>query len=641
MSTMEPAQPGQGSAYAGMMKVEPHATAATSNRGRQARGFFRQLALQAFLIFVAIIVLFPVLWMVSMAIDPRGIARPTDLNLLPANASLDAFTKLLTQPFSNVLPLYFGDMLMNSLFIALGVSLFTVTLGSSAAYAFSRFRFRGREGGMLVFIILLLLPSTGLVIPLYVIFTSIPVSPAVAEFFPAFFAGVLVAAVAFIAYYLVQTYATPSSERSFNPSPRMVAGFMVIALLVVSVATWLIMFTRAPIYHDTFLTPINQIADDLRAAEADVVQRRGSVDQRLLTADRGDRNALRQAASLEAILDLRSRIEGLSDPDAINAVLLEEISQREGMPDASSDSYLEVLLIAQPILESGGLAGFMAGLDAATADAQASTADAQRRAESARASAQDAAANLEASIERLTAAQAVHDTEAQELTAQRNQAFLDLMPYALATWALGLALGGLVWGISVLLSKTIEPKRFIHYLMLAIISFLLIVITYQTWEWRLGLAGNRPQSLRTTLLGLALAFAAGGFPFAIWNLKGFFDTIPKEIEEAARIDGAGRLKTFFVVMIPLSLPAFAIVILFSFMNGWTEFILSWIFLTGQTQNYTLAMALATMTGGANTAPPDMQKFAAMAILISIPILVLFFAFQKWMVGGLSLGGVKG
>ena len=77
------------------------------------------------------------------------------------------------------------------------------------------------------------------------------------------------------------------------------------------------------------------------------------------------------------------------------------------------------------------------------------------------------------------------------------------------------------------------------------------------------------------------------------------------------------------------------------MNRWTEFILSWIFLTGKTESYTLAMALATMANGANTAPPDMQKFAALSILISIPIMLLFFGFQRWIVGGLAIGGVKG
>ncbi len=75
-----------------------------------------------------------------------------------------------------MLPLYFGELLMNSLFIALGVSLFTVVLGSSAAYAFSRFRFIGRQAGMLGFIILLLLPTTGVVIPLYILFTSVQVN---------------------------------------------------------------------------------------------------------------------------------------------------------------------------------------------------------------------------------------------------------------------------------------------------------------------------------------------------------------------------------------------------------------------------------------------------------------------------------
>jgi arabinogalactan oligomer/maltooligosaccharide transport system permease protein len=113
------------------------------------------------------------------------------------------------------------------------------------------------------------------------------------------------------------------------------------------------------------------------------------------------------------------------------------------------------------------------------------------------------------------------------------------------------------------------------------------------------------------------------------------------LEEAALIDGAGLVGTFIRVMVPLALPAFAIVILFSFMSGWTEFILSWLFLTGENESYTLAMNLASLAGGGNTAPPDMQKFAALSILVSLPILLLFFAFQRWIVGGLAIGGVKG
>jgi len=117
-------------------------------------------------------------------------------------------------------------------------------------------------------------------------------------------------------------------------------------------------------------------------------------------------------------------------------------------------------------------------------------------------------------------------------------------------------------------------------------------------------------------------------PITIWLLRSFFEKDDITLEEAALIDGAGLIGTFIRVMVPLSLPAFAIVILFSFMQGWTEFILSWIFLAGQTQDYTLAMALATIANGANQALPDMQKCAAMSILNSSPSMVLCFAFQR-------------
>lgn len=635
MSTMEPVQPGQGSAYAGMIKAKPKA-AATTTRQRTIKpgGILRQIGLQIFLIFVAIIVLFPVMWIVSMAIDPRGIARPTDLNLIPANATFGAFSALLTQPLLNVLPIYFGEMLMNSLFIALGVSLFTVVLGSSAAYSFSRFRFRGREGGMLVFIILLLLPSTGLVIPLYVMFSQVTVTPQLAEFFPAFFAGILVAALVFIAFIVVRSYTKHDYERRFNPSPRFMAGFMIVVLLVVSIATWFIMFTRDPGYRTNFLNPIGALDSQLSAAAAAFAQREGSANTRIQTAARREARAVADAEALQAILLVRDRLAEASDTNAIRSVL-DTVASELGNVDTA------FLTTLREAAEANGVEGAQAALTELVSAAQSAADSSRSSADSANANAAEAQTTLATAREDLNAAQAQYDAEAGNLTAQRNQAFAQILPYALATFVAGLLLGAFLWSLTVLFKKWVEPQRLIMYMLLILVSFLLVVITYQTWEWRLGLAGNRPQTLRTTLLGLALAFAAGGFPFAIWNLKGFFDTIPKEIEEAARIDGAGRLKTFFVVMIPLALPAFAIVILFSFMNGWTEFILSWIFMVGQTQNYTLAMGLATMTGGTNTPPPDMQRFAAMAILISVPILVLFFAFQKWMVGGLSVGGVKG
>jgi arabinogalactan oligomer/maltooligosaccharide transport system permease protein len=145
------------------------------------------------------------------------------------------------------------------------------------------------------------------------------------------------------------------------------------------------------------------------------------------------------------------------------------------------------------------------------------------------------------------------------------------------------------------------------------------------------------ESLRTTLIGLMLAYASTALPFAIWNLKGYFDTIPKELEEAALIDGASVTRTFFSVILPLSVPALAVTVLFSFMTGWTEFILAWTFLESPTR-FTLAMALRSMQGQFAT---PWSEFAAMSILMTIPILILFFAFQRYIVSGLTVGGVKG
>ncbi len=145
------------------------------------------------------------------------------------------------------------------------------------------------------------------------------------------------------------------------------------------------------------------------------------------------------------------------------------------------------------------------------------------------------------------------------------------------------------------------------------------------------------EALRTTLLGLMIAYTAGALPFSIWNLKGYFDTVPKELEEAALIDGATPTQTFLRIVLPLSLPALAVTVLLGFMSGWTEFVLAWLLLENPSR-FTLPMALRSMQGQFSTPWSD---FFALAIVMSVPPVLLFFALQRYIVSGLTVGGVKG
>jgi arabinogalactan oligomer/maltooligosaccharide transport system permease protein len=146
-------------------------------------------------------------------------------------------------------------------------------------------------------------------------------------------------------------------------------------------------------------------------------------------------------------------------------------------------------------------------------------------------------------------------------------------------------------------------------------------------------------NLRDSLWGVGLAMTSGMLPFAIWNLKGFLDTIPKELEEAAIIDGASPNAVFVRIVLPLALPALAVTGFLGFMSGWTEFALSWQFLT-KVEDHTLMMELYNMVGqyAGNT---PWSKFAAMSLLVSLPVSIVYLLLQKWIVGGLTLGGVKG
>lgn len=143
--------------------------------------------------------------------------------------------------------------------------------------------------------------------------------------------------------------------------------------------------------------------------------------------------------------------------------------------------------------------------------------------------------------------------------------------------------------------------------------------------------------LLDSLGGLVLVYATSSLPFCIWMLKGYFDTLPRELEEAAVMDGASPGQVFIKVVLPLARPALAVTALFSFMTAWNEFILAATLLNDQT-SFTLPVALQRYVGEYKM---EWGKFAAGALIVSAPVMALFFALQKHLVGGLTAGGVKG
>ncbi|MBI2572101.1 MAG: sugar ABC transporter permease [Candidatus Schekmanbacteria bacterium] len=143
--------------------------------------------------------------------------------------------------------------------------------------------------------------------------------------------------------------------------------------------------------------------------------------------------------------------------------------------------------------------------------------------------------------------------------------------------------------------------------------------------------------LLNRLLGLVLVYSTTAIPFCVWMLKGYFDTIPIELEESARIDGASRFMIFRRIMLPLAMPAVAVTALFCFMTAWNEFILAATFMN-QESSYTLPVGLQMMVGQFSS---EWGNFAAGALLVSFPVVALFFALQKYLVSGLTAGAVKG
>ncbi|NBX17233.1 MAG: sugar ABC transporter permease [Proteobacteria bacterium] len=143
--------------------------------------------------------------------------------------------------------------------------------------------------------------------------------------------------------------------------------------------------------------------------------------------------------------------------------------------------------------------------------------------------------------------------------------------------------------------------------------------------------------LNNTYTGLVVAYSVTTLPFSIWILKGYFDTVPRSLEEAARIDGCTEFGAFYRILLPLSKPSLAIVFLFNFTQAWNEYLVASTILQDPRLR-TWPLGLYELQGNFNS---EWGLFAAGSVLISVPVVLLFLYSSKYMISGLTLGGVKG
>ncbi len=143
--------------------------------------------------------------------------------------------------------------------------------------------------------------------------------------------------------------------------------------------------------------------------------------------------------------------------------------------------------------------------------------------------------------------------------------------------------------------------------------------------------------LINTYLGIIIIYTATALPFTIWTMKGYYDTIPISLEEAARIDGCNQFQAFYKIILPLAAPALVITALFSFMTAWAEYLVAAQIL--QDSNlWTLPLGLKSFESNMST---EWGLYGASSIIVTIPVVALFLGLSKYLVSGLTLGSVKG
>jgi arabinogalactan oligomer/maltooligosaccharide transport system permease protein len=140
--------------------------------------------------------------------------------------------------------------------------------------------------------------------------------------------------------------------------------------------------------------------------------------------------------------------------------------------------------------------------------------------------------------------------------------------------------------------------------------------------------------IRTTLLALVLVYAAFAMPFCVWNLRAAFQAIPKEVEEAAFLDGAGDLTTFMYITLPLSLPSIAVAALIAFLMAYSEFTIGWLFIA-KAETATLSMAIYAIVSAGQAQP--WSQLGSLALLMSAPVVAIFLLLQRTLLDRLMFG----
>ncbi len=137
--------------------------------------------------------------------------------------------------------------------------------------------------------------------------------------------------------------------------------------------------------------------------------------------------------------------------------------------------------------------------------------------------------------------------------------------------------------------------------------------------------------------GVIVAYSVTTLPFCIWLLKGYFDTIPRSLEEAAQVDGLTEIGSFWKIVLPLSTPSLAIAMLYSITQAWNEYIVARVILQSS-ELYTWPLGLFELQGDFSA---KWGMFAAASVAVSVPVICVFLYSSKWLLSGLTLGGVKG